>query len=206
MEDVLKMLAEIKQSELMLEHHQKRLETLGNQIQTALVDFKADADAEQTQKLIHHLYWYQNQTPKSISQLTGCEAKRVWKIAGPTYISQSCTSCGEGFITEVESKNQKLSTVCNQCKFDDYQKNRTKVLTQYLGQNVPQDYDKYLRSKHWKNTRKKALERAQFQCQLCANQDSVLEVHHNNYGNLGKEESKDLIVLCRPCHRRFHTK
>ena len=66
------------------------------------------------------------------------------------------------------------------------------------------NYSEYLRSSHWKVTREKALDRAGLRCQLCGNQTGQLDVHHNNYRNLGNERPEDLIVLCRTCHSRFH--
>jgi len=206
MDNVLKLLQEIKESEQLVELHKSRLKKLVPQVQTTLSNLKEEGDETNTKELIHHLYWHEHMNASEISELTGHNIKHIWKLAGPTYIKKSCDTCQQDFVVVLESKNQKIETTCNNCKYNAYQKNRAKVLTMYLGNSVPKEYDKYLRSKHWKNTRKKALERADYQCQLCACKDAVLDVHHNNYNNLGKEENKDLIVLCRPCHRKFHTK
>ena len=206
MQNILKLLEDIKQSRLMVEHHQSRLNTLQKSVDSALSNFKENADKDQTKKLIHHLYWHYNLTPNEISKITGHDHRQIYRLAGPTYQTQTCKTCKQSFVAIIESKNQPKIKTCTQCKYNEYQQNQAKVLTQYLGQNVPKDYSKYLRSKHWKNTRKKALERADFQCQLCACKDAVLEVHHNNYANLGAEKNQDLIALCRPCHRKFHTK
>lgn len=67
------------------------------------------------------------------------------------------------------------------------------------------NYKEYLNSKHWKETRLKALDKAGYRCQLCSS-NIDLNVHHNTYDNLGNEDSKDLIVLCRKCHAKFHDK
>tara|TARA_A100001515_G_scaffold131933_1_gene120014 strand:- start:176 stop:796 length:621 start_codon:yes stop_codon:yes gene_type:complete len=206
MDEILKLLQDIKESQQMVELHKRRLDKLVPQVQTSLSVLKEEGDEKKIKELIHHLYWQQNMSAKEVADLTGKNIKNIWKLAGPTYTNQTCDTCQQNFIIQVESKNQKLDTTCNFCKHDAYQKNRTKVLSLYLGKNVPKNYDKYLQGKHWKNTRKSALERADFQCQLCSCKDSVLEVHHNNYDNIGKEKPKDLIVLCRPCHRKFHTK
>ncbi len=64
-------------------------------------------------------------------------------------------------------------------------------------------YSEYLRSKHWQETRKGALERAHNRCQLCNSPDN-LHVHHRTYENIGKENPEDLIALCRGCHYLFH--
>lgn len=68
------------------------------------------------------------------------------------------------------------------------------------------NYQAYLKTKHWNDTRKKALKRAKCTCQLCGTKDSVLNVHHKTYENKGKEKAKDLIVLCSNCHAKFHDK
>ena len=67
------------------------------------------------------------------------------------------------------------------------------------------DYKEYLNSDHWKEIRLKALSRAGNRCQLCSSTNS-LNVHHNTYKNVGNENLKDLVVLCRECHAKFHDK
>lgn len=66
-------------------------------------------------------------------------------------------------------------------------------------------YKDYLKSEHWMVTRKAALRRANYRCQLCGS-TKFLQVHHNNYKNLGHEKDTDLIVLCKYCHGRHHKK
>ena len=65
-------------------------------------------------------------------------------------------------------------------------------------------YQKYLQSPEWQSTRKQAIARAGYRCQLCGAYASQLEVHHNTYKNLGNERPADIIVLCHDCHSRFH--
>lgn len=67
------------------------------------------------------------------------------------------------------------------------------------------NYKEYLESPHWKETRLKALDRAGYRCQLCCSKVD-LNVHHNTYKNLNNEDPKDLFVLCRKCHAKFHDK
>lgn len=66
-----------------------------------------------------------------------------------------------------------------------------------------QSYADYLASDHWRQTRKRALIRAENRCQLC-NQSKRLEVHHRTYERLGSERPMDLTVLCGRCHSIFH--
>jgi 5-methylcytosine-specific restriction endonuclease McrA len=61
----------------------------------------------------------------------------------------------------------------------------------------------YLRSDHWQEVRKAALERAGRRCQVC-NGDKQLDVHHRTYERKGREEPSDVTVLCRKCHETFH--
>jgi len=66
-------------------------------------------------------------------------------------------------------------------------------------------YYEYLQTDEWKNTRKRALRRAGFKCELC-NSDGELHVHHKTYERRGDEDNDDLIVLCKNCHAKFHDK
>lgn len=64
-------------------------------------------------------------------------------------------------------------------------------------------YKQYLQTDEWKETRMKALRRADFKCQLCGG-GGLLNVHHNNYKNRGNEQTADLITLCADCHKTYH--
>jgi hypothetical protein len=69
-------------------------------------------------------------------------------------------------------------------------------------------YRNFLRTTYWGIVRAQTIKRAGFACQLC-NQASRLEVHHRTYEHHGQEHdwySNDLIVLCNPCHAKFHNK
>lgn len=61
-------------------------------------------------------------------------------------------------------------------------------------------YKDYLKSSHWKDVRKRALENAKYRCALCPS-NLNLEVHHKNYNRLGGEWDEDVVVLCRRCHK-----
>jgi 5-methylcytosine-specific restriction endonuclease McrA len=65
-------------------------------------------------------------------------------------------------------------------------------------------YQNYLSSRHWRRVREAALIRAAHSCQLCNTQQATLDVHHRTYERRGCELPKDLIVLCRACHTKFH--
>ncbi len=65
------------------------------------------------------------------------------------------------------------------------------------------DYQKYLQSEHWQNTRKTALTDRNYRCEKCGRR-GPLHVHHLTYANLGAERPEDLQVLCEQCHRWEH--
>ncbi|MHB8646575.1 MAG: HNH endonuclease signature motif containing protein [Thermomicrobiales bacterium] len=64
-------------------------------------------------------------------------------------------------------------------------------------------YHDYLRTDHWREVRRAALERAEDRCQLC-NSPNHLEVHHRTYERRGAEHESDVVVLCDKCHGQFH--
>jgi 5-methylcytosine-specific restriction endonuclease McrA len=64
-------------------------------------------------------------------------------------------------------------------------------------------YKDYLQTDHWKSIKTAILQTYGFRCQIC-NGDGPLHVHHRTYERLGAEDSKDLTVLCKSCHEKFH--
>lgn len=64
-------------------------------------------------------------------------------------------------------------------------------------------YVEYLRSNHWQEKRREAIERALHACQVCNSPDDI-HVHHRTYANRGEELPSDLTVLCATCHSLFH--
>lgn len=73
--------------------------------------------------------------------------------------------------------------------------------TVYQKRKLP--YPEYLETKHWKQVRKAALKAIGHKCQLCGKKKR-LNVHHNNYQCLWKETLRDVVILCRDCHKIFH--
>lgn len=66
-------------------------------------------------------------------------------------------------------------------------------------------YKEYLQTDHWKQTRKKALKKAKYKCELCGSKEN-LNAHHKTYERKGNELPEDLIVLCEICHSTHHNK
>jgi hypothetical protein len=86
----------------------------------------------------------------------------------------------------------------------------SEVVTDQL-QNDPQliaqlralSYSEYLKTDHWQQQRRSALQRAQYRCQVCNASNTQLDTHHRTYERLGCELPEDLFVLCHECHSLF---
>jgi hypothetical protein len=63
-----------------------------------------------------------------------------------------------------------------------------------------ENHRKYLIRQRDRFSRKRGLILLPEYCQLCGSQNN-LEMHHKTY-----DESKDVIILCRVCHRKLHWK
>ena len=68
-------------------------------------------------------------------------------------------------------------------------------------------YGEFLKTPYWKALSQQAKYKSKFKCQLC-NSSEKLETHHRTYDFHGQEHEyegfKQLIVLCRECHGKFH--
>ena len=71
-----------------------------------------------------------------------------------------------------------------------------------------QKYYDYMDSMEWIDKSNNYKERYPV-CQICGtgNQHmSWVHCHHITYENLFNESDKDLITLCKPCHKKAHSK
>lgn len=67
-----------------------------------------------------------------------------------------------------------------------------------------EEYERALKSDHWKQLRQDALDDTGFMCEECKapNSDTLrLQLHHLHYKTLGKETLGDVAILCPPCHQ-----
>ena|SRR4030067_1418798 len=75
-------------------------------------------------------------------------------------------------------------------------------------------YVEYLKSEHWKETRRRFFERSQrvlmmrrkygrIVCEFCK-KFGKFNLHHKTYERLGRERTTDLIILCDDCHLEVH--
>lgn len=60
----------------------------------------------------------------------------------------------------------------------------------------------YLHTDHWKDVSARRKDK-DGRCLLCDGVDN-LECHHIHYDTLFQENLRDLMTVCRPCHRRIH--
>lgn len=61
----------------------------------------------------------------------------------------------------------------------------------------------YLKSEHWFDLRKRALQHHGKQCYSCR-ATKHLQVHHLRYKNIHDVTIEDLQVLCKSCHKIVH--
>lgn len=71
-------------------------------------------------------------------------------------------------------------------------------------------YQKYIKSKEFKEIKQLVLERDGYKCKVCSatNEERTLVCHHNSYLNLYNERDhlEDLITLCSTDHYAIHSK
>lgn len=65
------------------------------------------------------------------------------------------------------------------------------------------DYHKYLKSEEWAEFRKLIFEWRGRKCQLCLTERN-LHLHHMTYKRLGKEDPRDVLIVCDKCHKFIH--
>jgi len=74
-----------------------------------------------------------------------------------------------------------------------------------LATNNKERYRRYRESVAWKAKRKDKIKTANGKCQICGSEYD-LHIHHLTYENIFNEKPNDLIVLCEPCHIKYHDK
>lgn len=99
-------------------------------------------------------------------------------------------------------------------KFRNYNKKKKKKLNKVKHkrkksiQELKTEYQRYLESDYWRNTRQKVIDR-QKHCVLCSSR-SCLHVHHVKYRTrngrsfINNEDLNNLYVLCKLCHDEWH--
>jgi 5-methylcytosine-specific restriction endonuclease McrA len=75
----------------------------------------------------------------------------------------------------------------------------------YSKEWIKQNYDKYLKSAHWQDVRRryKASKLHKDACYACGTSEG-LQLHHKTYKRVGRERLNDLLYLCGDCHSKVH--
>lgn len=188
-------------------------------------------DADEREVIASDIYWFHEDVSAEIIREAMPNMKRtqIADYVGPAHAGVRCQGCGEKFTIKVKSRshwkeiqnavrpNNKrwhLPILCEDCENKRteemearemrYEQQRQRQI-QLLHELKTMPYADYLQTEHWQEKRRSALKSAHFRCQLCNTQDE-LHVHHRTYERRGEENMKDLIVLCKNCHAKFHDK
>lgn len=66
-------------------------------------------------------------------------------------------------------------------------------------------YSHKLQNPKWQRKRLEVLQRDNFSCKICKENNSTLHVHHLKYnGNPWESDLKELTTLCKDCHKLIH--
>lgn len=65
------------------------------------------------------------------------------------------------------------------------------------------DYSLYLRSKHWRDVKRRYYSKYPYKCIKCGWKKNI-QLHHLTYERIGNERLTDLQALCVRCHREAH--
>lgn len=166
------------------------------------------------QNWVDAIYWY---IPE-VKVDSFLDISQVKKVITPLLIA-TCKKCGHEFYAksrsnrdEIKSSLRRKSITCPGCQpkieisaHNDYIENLKKE-RERLAELKAMSYKEYLKTDEWQETRKGALKRSGYCCQLCNAKDARVHVHHRTYERKGEEWSRDLIVLCGDCHQAFHDK
>jgi len=169
------------------------------------------------------LYWCHPEiSPTDIAETLGVNRNKLLELVARARFKSVCPSCQKQTLIQYTSRtNQKQNPekLCSDCEQAEKERKEIESLerkmqleqwkkqrNEQFQQLVSLPYSEYLKSDHWQQTRKYALKRAGFACQLCNVKGVSLHVHHRTYKNLGHEDNRDLIVLCADCHAKFHDK
>src|SRR5829696_8829041 len=165
----------------------------------------------------------------TISDAFGLSGREVWEIAASEPVSVFwCVDCGE--LLNVRDRRDLMrlkratraasdarpgdprdaTLLCDACTHlrlqlhSEAQRLRRLARQARTAQRRKMPFAEYRVQPEWQARRTAALARAGYRCQLCAEHDTRLDVHHNTYERYGDEAPADLIVLCAPCHELFH--
>lgn len=181
-------------------------------------------------EVVNDLYWsYPDLKTADIAEAFGYGPRELThkNIIKPHYRADlCCPTCGtphtltsRSRMVDLERDFRKVERgkrfanlecdICREARFaerDQQFEREREARAQRLHELRTMRYRDYLNSPEWQMIRQKKLRSARFCCELCNSANTVLDVHHKTYERRGQEHHRDLIVLCRDCHAKFHDK
>lgn len=228
--NVLVKIRHIDLRRLAIQDAEEKIRRLKKEMSSMTIDIILNEDnPDDKQDLANILYWeFEDYIPaKAIAVGCGCNhiSHILKSVISPYEVIMSCSDCKKDYAHKYTSRSSKVGgtyPLCPSCnttrekRLDRLHRriqrdmrdaeNETSSFQMQVGiqglRSMP--YKEYLQTDHWKNTRKKAQERANYRCQLCNTKKQTLHVHHRTYERRGQEYASDLIVLCANCHETFH--
>jgi hypothetical protein len=167
---------------------------------------------------LNYLYWYCPEigvTELGLACGIAYPNAFVSLFIDPIESGFDCTRCGQPVLARSRSEfktmgGRRRSHVCHDClkrssaaSHKAYAREREERAAR-LNELKSMPYAEYLRTPEWQETRKAALRRARYACQVCNGSGVQLDVHHRTYERRGEEYARDVVVLCHPCHETFH--
>jgi len=202
------------------------------QLQHAVITLGIQADgSDYLPDVIRELYWeYLDINVTWISESFGISLTELRKIAGKFSDKYKCRLCGKPLIAKSRealrtimiaySRRNKERGIdytracltCPECQEQEEKEYEKEGARDEERRENRKDelkvmpYVQYLRSPEWKQIRNSQLANAGHRCQVCNRNGISLHVHHRTYERRGRENFKDLIVLCAECHALYHGK
>jgi hypothetical protein len=170
----------------------------------ALVAFLKDADNDEfaIRDAAYREYYHGDLlTERELADALRISTSAFLLVLGPSEAFALCPTCGKHHFARIMSRHEARSLVSS--PRDPRAADIECEACEQAAQLRTMPYRDYLKTPHWRQTRQRALERADRRCQLCNSPDN-LQVHHRTYERRGSERDDDLTVLCADCHTKFH--
>jgi len=137
-----------------------------------------------------------------------CSRKCYWESLKTPWINKICQYCGKEFSWHPKHKS-KIGKYCsNECsRKANPPPVRYGPKNNRWNPNLTDEDRNFYKTTYWNNISKQILNRDYHTCQLCGEEQPMLNVHHKILKCEGGDESSDnLITLCIYCHRQVHDK
>lgn len=208
---------------------QYETDCLKEELQAGLEEYFSGSDqkplTQQQKESINYLYWEEVLSLDELAEYTKLDTRLIKKVIEKE-IESECFTCERKIKIKIDSIDyfENLRKKINSGGFDVWDKlmlqhfckkpcqadaknefENEKILRIIKIQELKSlPYKEYLKTDHWQSLRREALLLSGRSCALCPSKNQQLHVHHKTYVNKGQEPQKDLIVLCKDCHKKFH--